>query len=125
MDVRNPAWLILRRADGGRRDIELRRSMWGFLKRLKRQRHHHYSLTTTIWKKWKCCAAISVLSARRAGENTSMKKSAFAEIGDVYSDLAPKACYLSLRVINIVWWIPSTSGGGSVTSRGWPASLAN
>lgn len=57
--MHEPKLLILDEPTAGV-DIELRRSMWGFLKDLN-AKGTTIILTTTIWKRRKCCAAISVL----------------------------------------------------------------
>lgn len=57
--MHEPKLLILDEPTAGV-DIELRRSMWGFLKDLN-DKGTTIILTTHSWKKQKCCAAISAL----------------------------------------------------------------
>ncbi len=94
--------------------------------RLKRQRHHHYSHHPLSGRGGNAVPQHIGIIQRTASWWKILRKSAFkAEIGDVYSGFSAKTHYLSLRVINIVWWIPRDSGGGSVTRAGVGSLLAN
>ena len=61
--MHQPKLLILDEPTAGV-DIELRRSMWGFLKELNAQAPPSF-LPPTIWKRRRCCAA--TLASSRTG----------------------------------------------------------
>jgi ABC-2 type transport system ATP-binding protein len=103
--MHEPKLLILDEPTAGV-DIELRRSMWGFLKDLNDKGTTIILTTHYLEEAEMLCRNIGIIQNGELVENTSMKALLQAEIRNLYLDLAPKSPLPKLEGTSIVWWIP-------------------
>lgn len=120
--MHEPKLLILDEPTAGV-DIELRRSMWGFLKDLN-DRGTTIILTTHYLEEAEMlCRNIGIIQHGTLVENTSMKALLSKLKSETFIlDLAPKARCRSSRATSISWSIPRRWKWRSCASRGLTAS---
>jgi ABC-2 type transport system ATP-binding protein len=119
--MHEPKLLILDEPTAGV-DIELRRSMWGFLKDLNDKGTTIILTTHYLEEAEMLCRNIGIIQHGELVENTSMKNLLSKLKSETFIlDLAAKSPLPKLEGTSIVWWIPRRWKWKCCASRGLTA----